>query len=460
MPNIATINGIDEDDIATHNGITAANVASKGGDTWEHLTAFGGGHQTATDLKTFFDTNFINSFAINSPTAGGNLILNGQNVGPYDYVLKRSDITLSSTPTSSDWFTTTKDTRSAIIGVAGNLTINSGAFLRPPDRKLFMAIYVDGNLTINSGGTISMTARGANHSGTGTSGGATTAREIRLATGTFGGISNPVVPAAGSAGGVGATGTSGNTNNWPTGGASDSPAATGGGTGGGGAGGGGIIGDAGGGSYTLGSGSAGTCFSSGCGGGGMYGINAGQNITSDSAETNGGQGGDSWIKSNGYGGPGAGNPCGVYAGSTGGGGAYPPGWHSSVPPQYTWNHFRNSGTVPGGSPYALPHHTAWNSGSTNMRGREAVFEGYENGTAGTLVIYVSGTLSGSGWIDSSGLDGGSDGGGGSGGGSITVFYNTDSSSITPRAPGQKGNAYNSWNGGYGGTGTARKLSGL
>ncbi len=31
MPNIATINGVDEDDIATHNGITAANVASKGG---------------------------------------------------------------------------------------------------------------------------------------------------------------------------------------------------------------------------------------------------------------------------------------------------------------------------------------------------------------------------------------------------------------------------------------------
>ena len=150
MPNIATINGIDEDDIATHNGITAANVASKGGDTWEHLTAFGGGNQSATDLKTFFDTNFINSFAVNSPTAGGNLTLNGQNCGPYDYVLKRSDITLSSTPTSSDWFTTTKDTRSAIIGVAGNLTINSGAFLRPPDRKLFMAIYVDGNLTINS----------------------------------------------------------------------------------------------------------------------------------------------------------------------------------------------------------------------------------------------------------------------------------------------------------------------
>jgi hypothetical protein len=95
-----------------------------------------------------------------------------------------------------------------------------------------------------------------------------------------------------------------------------------------------------------------------------------------------------------------------------------------------------------------------------MRGREAAFEGYANGTAGTLVIYVTGTLSGSGFIYSSGLDGGSDGGGGSGGGSITVFYNTDSSSITPQAPGQRGNGLNNTAGGLGGTGTARKLSGL
>ena len=151
MPNIATINGIDEDDIATHNGTTASTILSKKGCTWEHLTNFGGGNQSAADLKTFFDTNFINSFAVNSPTAGGTLTLNGQNCGSYDYVLKRSDITLSSV-TSSEWFTTTKDTRSAIIGVVGNLTLNAGVFLRPPDRKLFMAIYVDGNLTINAGG--------------------------------------------------------------------------------------------------------------------------------------------------------------------------------------------------------------------------------------------------------------------------------------------------------------------
>jgi hypothetical protein len=110
----------------------------------------------------------------------------------------------------------------------------------------------------------------------------------------------------------------------------------------------------------------------------------------------------------------------------------------------------------------MPHEIpTWSDPSTSLfPGAEAAFEGFENGTAGTLVIYVSGTLSGSGNIDSSGLKGGVDGGAGSGGGSITVFYNTDSSSITPRAPGQAGSPWNGFAGGLGGTGTARKLSGL
>jgi len=443
MPTIATINGIDEDDIATHNGVTASTILSKKGCTWQHLTTFSGGNQSATDLKTFFDTNFINSFAVNSPTAGGTLTLNGQMVGYYDYVLKRSDITLSSTPTSSDWFTSTKDTRSAIIGVVGNLTINSGAFIRPPDRKLFMAIYVDGNLTINSGGTISMTARGANHSGAGNSGGASVGRAIRLATGTFGGVSNPEVPAAGGAGASVVTHTAPHAAHSP---GNAGTAGSGGGTGGGGGGGGGFPGGSG--TNNYGGGSRGTCFSSGSGGGGIYNNGAGT-VTSGTGASNGGQGGNSWINANGFMGPGAGNPAGFYAGSG--------GWGNVPYTSTSWKVARDGGTAPHTT---LPHHEAWNSGSTNMRGREAAFEGYENGTGGTLVIYVTGTLSGSGFIYSSGLDGGADGGGGSGGGSITVFYNTDSSSITPQAPGQRGSAWNNSHGGYGGNGTARKLSGL
>jgi hypothetical protein len=38
MPDIATINGIAEDNIATHNGGTASLYTSKNGDTWGHVT--------------------------------------------------------------------------------------------------------------------------------------------------------------------------------------------------------------------------------------------------------------------------------------------------------------------------------------------------------------------------------------------------------------------------------------
>jgi len=39
MPNIATINGIAEDNIATHNGGTASLYTNKNGDTWVHFSA-------------------------------------------------------------------------------------------------------------------------------------------------------------------------------------------------------------------------------------------------------------------------------------------------------------------------------------------------------------------------------------------------------------------------------------
>jgi hypothetical protein len=40
MPNIATINGIDENNIATHNSATASTVTSRNGDTWVHFTPY------------------------------------------------------------------------------------------------------------------------------------------------------------------------------------------------------------------------------------------------------------------------------------------------------------------------------------------------------------------------------------------------------------------------------------
>jgi hypothetical protein len=80
-----------------------------------------------------------------------------------------------------------------------------------------------------------------------------------------------------------------------------------------------------------------------------------------------------------------------------------------------------------------------------------------------IVIYCTGTFSGGGSItaNSSGTGGtGWNGAGGSaGGGSITVFYGTDTSSITPAATGGGATGSNAGNpGGAGGAGTARKLS--
>jgi hypothetical protein len=180
--------------------------------------------------------------------------------------------TTVSTFNSTDWFTTTQDTRSAWILVNGNLTINSGQTFIPPVRKLFTVIYVSGNLTLN--GTISMTARGANHSGTGASGGYTAPVPIRIGTGTFSAVSNPQIPATGGPGGIKVVG--------PSVGKNDGGAGSAGGTGGGGSG----YSFSGG---TAGSGSAGTCFTGGTGGGGTTGT--GTPVATD-GEANGGKGGN------------------------------------------------------------------------------------------------------------------------------------------------------------------------
>ena len=80
MANIATINGIDEDDIATHNGITASDVTSKNGDTWVHqlpfMTATGGTISTDGDYKVHVfnsSSNFVVS-AVGSDGSYGNRV--------------------------------------------------------------------------------------------------------------------------------------------------------------------------------------------------------------------------------------------------------------------------------------------------------------------------------------------------------------------------------------------------
>lgn len=136
------------------------------------------------------------------PTAGGTLTINGISLGSYDFCVKQGAQTLSAF-TAADWFTTTEDSRGAFIVVNGALTINSGITVIPSVRKLFVVVYCTGNLTLN--GAVSMSLRGANHSGTGSSGGATAAAAVRIATGTFSGRSNPTILAAGGSGGAAVT---------------------------------------------------------------------------------------------------------------------------------------------------------------------------------------------------------------------------------------------------------------
>ena len=216
------------------------------------------------------------------PTDGGALTINSQSIGGYELTTRSGDTTISSF-TASDWFTSTKDTRSSWIVVNGNLTINAGQTVIPTVRKLFTVLYVTGNLICN--GSISMTARGANHSGTGDSGGAVTPANILIGSGTFSAVTNPQIPASGGTGGAGVsvdnTFTNGNSN-------------ASGGTGGGGSGGRFISG-------TSGAGSAGTCFSGGSGGGGVNQVG-----TAGSGVANGGAGGAGLgsISSGGSGNPG------------------------------------------------------------------------------------------------------------------------------------------------------------
>jgi hypothetical protein len=232
------------------------------------------------------------------PSSGDTLRLNSESLGTYDYTV--AGTTTISSFTASNWFTATEDTRSAWIIVNGNLTINSGQTFIPSVRKLFTVLYVTGNLICN--GTISMSSRGANHSGTGNSGGATTAAAIRIGTGTFGAVTNPQVPATGATGGSGRTTAGQNAGNNGTNGA----------TGGGGGG------------YWFssgaisGAGATGTSFSGGAGGGSSYGGSGG----GENGGANGGKGGAA-LGSQASGG-GAGNPGGAgisgFNGSNGTGG--------------------------------------------------------------------------------------------------------------------------------------------
>jgi hypothetical protein len=329
---------------------------------------FTGGNQSVASIETLAKDMLAS--ANNSPSTGGTLTVNGLSLGSYDWY-KTSGATTISSFSSETYFTGTQDTRSSFLIFNGNLTINSGQVIIPPVRKLFTVVYVNGNLILD--GSVKMTARGANHSGGGSSSGYTAPENIKLISGTYSGVENATILGSGGSGGGG------------NGGAGNSITL---GSGGGGAGG-----------YSnqpSGSGATGTCFSGGAGGGG------GDNGTGGAGNANGGAGGN-------------------------GGG-------------------QNVG-----------------GGAGNPRGSGNGQQAYQNeGTGGTLIIYCTGTLSGSGSVEAKATDngqpsGGYRGGGGAGGGIVQIFCS--SGTISTNVAGGYGSSSSNGAGGNGGTGSSNIYTG-
>jgi hypothetical protein len=368
--------------MARYIGTTSASQITLGGgfgagnqskDTlYEFTQSIGGTQGTAKGIFSLNDIYghtlnsnwaFDPSFVAQSITTGGSLTIGGNSINQYDYVAVNGNTTVSSF-SAGDWFTNTEDTKAAVIYVNGNLTINSGQVFTPSVRKLGTYMFINGDLTVD--GEISMTGRGANHSGTGNSGGSVTAVDIALIAGTHGAYSNPTIPAAGSNGGARFDATTTKVA------ASAAPA----------------FGTAGGYSGNAsreyltsiaGAGANGTSFGGGPAGGSVRQAYYNNACYGGNAVANGGAAGST--QSSYYG-------CNGCAGNPG------------------------SSAVSG------------NNGGGGQTG--------QSGTGGVLVIFVTGTISGSGMIRANGKNGGAGSGpglgagAGSGGGMVAVFCGTDS----------------------------------
>ena len=384
---------------------------------------------------------------VSSIIRSGRLMLNSNFAGMYDFAYIDGNWsphweTHPFTKMDAMLFSDKQDTHWALIYVNGDLELDGELIIRPPCRKLGMCIYVTGDFILN--GVVSMTDRGANHSGTGISHGYTAPVAIPL-NGTL------TIPATGGAGGARATG------NYDSGGGgqkNNGTAAGGSGTGtycgsgGGGSGEGRIVTAGGSGGHDSGSGSAGTCFTGGTGGGGFMWYDISVNPSFESATDaipNGGMGGqchvDKWQS---Y----------ANAGGVGNSGAHT---------------LRQNGTATNADRYGLVFELGEQRGDNVLNAPSAQMrhhrfrDGY-NGTAGTCVIMVAGTYSGSGMIRSEGVhnngywDGYLGHGCSAGGGGIGIaLYGTDSSGPTPRSNGGEDDNYISA-GGEGGNGTGLKAA--
>ena len=70
MPDIATLNGVDENNIATHNGATASTYASHNGGTWVHFTAMAATGGSVTSDGDYKDHTFNSGATFTVTTLG------------------------------------------------------------------------------------------------------------------------------------------------------------------------------------------------------------------------------------------------------------------------------------------------------------------------------------------------------------------------------------------------------
>jgi hypothetical protein len=316
------------------------------------------------------NSTWVNLLANAIAQAGGTETINSLSMGSYDYTYYNNSQTVSSF-TNSDWFTTTADSRSALIYINGSLTIDSGQTFTPSNRKLFTAIFIAGDLIVN--GTLTMNSRGANHSSGGSN---ISSNNIKIATGTFGAVTDPQVPSSGGSGGSGSTGGAGNAGS----------AGTSGGTGGGGA---GSINN---GASSSGNGAAGSSFSGGPGGG--EGNGPGGTVTNGTP--NGGVGGNG--AGNAAHSAGTGNPGGS---DGGGGGTFHPGGEGTGGVLFIFvrGNLSGSGTISG-------------NGLQNTGGPGSAYGGSSGG--GSVTILYNGTDTSSYTLQANGGTRGGYGDGGAG----------------------------------------------
>ena len=376
----------------------------------------------------------------------GRLYLNGNFAGMYDYAYINGSITLETEeyPKVQHWFTDNTDTHWALVHINGTLTTGQRIVIRPPVRKLGFVLHTDGTMTHN--GLISMTGRGANHSGTGNSHGYTAPVAIPVKSGI-------TIPAAGGAGGARYSHSANSAQK------NDGGTATNG-TGGGGSGASFPVVS---GTTTSGAGAAGTCFSSGSGGGSIMQNHASTSGADQSGETmdaiaNGGAGGNAVDRSSTYGQMGgSGNPAGCIRGSDAttnlnfwggqGGNTNPTPYH-----YYGYGedvNIEDKRAVLGNSYYLSRPYSVGIGGGDN---------GFD-GTAGCLYVFVDGTWTGTGKAYSQGSSTGNahDGVSGAGGGCVgggVVCILSNSTSGGPSSVVSGGPVGNNYGGGGGGAGSA------